>query len=365
VPFDVPLEGLFESVWWVLLGLTAFNLVLFAAIVLQREQWVVYRRLRERIATRLAPVIEELLHGDDSERMVVELRRVLAGLGPVGRPVAAWLVLDALREADAGTREAVRRVLAEVGSIEYAERGTRRRMAWRRVLACEILGTIGGADSVDVLVPRLRDRRAEVRTAAARALGELGDPAAARPLTAMFLEQNGIPIGVANDALTRLGAAGVHAFRRGLESPDVSVRVTACFAIATQAETAGTAEAVVLLERRLRMDAEPRVRAAAASAMRWVPADAAPEAMLEAVHDAAPSVRRSAAKSLAAFDDPAAAEALEPLLSDADRETALRSAESLRALSEGARAGAAARLTLSASHAWSVESVKAVAELSA
>jgi HEAT repeat protein len=365
LPFDPPLRDLFEAAWWVVVGLTTLNLALFAAIVVQREQWTLHRRLRERIRTRLAPEIERLFHPGDPERVAEELRPVMAELGPEARPVAAWLVLDRLQEADGETRDAVRRVLADLGAIEDAERATRRRMAWRRVLACELLGAIGTEHSVDVLVARLRDKRVEVRTAAARALGELGDPAAAGPLTDLFLEQVGVPIGVANDALSRLGEAGGDAFRRGLESREVTVRVTSCFGIAGLAETLGRAEAAALLEQRLRTDEEPRVRAAAASAMRWVPGDVAPEALLDAVSDSAPAVRRSAARSLCAFDDPAAAGALERLVSDGDREAALRSAESLLTLSDAPRSGEAARRVFGASRAWSVESVRATAELSA
>jgi HEAT repeat protein len=213
VPSDLPLSDVLEPFAWVFVGLLALNVLLFAAVVVQREQWVLHLRVRERIGERLAPVTARLLDSEDPERDADELRPVIAGLGRQSRPVAAWLVLDELREADEATRAAVCRVLRECGAVEVAERATRGRVPWRRALACEFLGTIGTEHSVDVLVERLRDKRAEVRRAAARALGELGDPAAAGPLKALFLGRQGVPIGVANDALSRLGAAGADAFR--------------------------------------------------------------------------------------------------------------------------------------------------------
>jgi HEAT repeat protein len=279
--------------------------------------------------------------------------------------VAAWVVLDGLREADEATRAAVRRVLRECGAVEIAEQATRGRVPWRRALACEFLGTIGTEQSVAVLVERLHDKRSEVRAAAARALGELGDPAAAGPLKALFLEREGVPIAVASDTLSRLGPSGADALREGLRSPASTVRVTSCFGIAGDTDPARRAEARALLEQRLRADGEPRVRSAAASAMRWLPAEDAPAALLDALRDSAPAVRRSAAASLGAFDDPAAVEPLADMLSDQDRETALRSAESLFALSKGARAGEPSRRALAASRAWPVETARVVEELSA
>jgi HEAT repeat protein len=179
----------------------------------------------------------------------------------------------------------------------------------------------------------------------------------------VFLGRDGVPIGVANDALSRLGPAGAEAFREGLRSPESTVRVTSCFGIAGGSDPAARDEARALLEQRLRSDGEPRVRSAAASAMRWLPGAVAPVALLDALRDQDPAVRRSAAKSLGAFHDPAAVESLADMVSDLDRETALRSAESLLALSGGDRAGEPARRALAASRAWTVESVCAIEEV--
>jgi hypothetical protein len=186
VPSDLPLRDLLEPVGWTFLGLAALNIALFAALVVQREQWVMHQRVRGRIGERLAPLIERLLAGGDAERAAEELRPVIADLGSQARPVAAWLLLDGLRDADAATRAAVTRVLRESGAIERAERSIRRRVPWRRALACELVGTIGTEQSVDVLVARLRDRRGEVHVAAAgaRAARLSGGGAADRVLPA-------------------------------------------------------------------------------------------------------------------------------------------------------------------------------------
>ena len=101
-------------------------------------------------------MIGRLLDGEDPERAAEELRSLIAGLGRQSRPVAAWLVLDGLREADEATDAPCARCLRECGAVEFAERATRGRMPWRRALACEFLGTIGTEHSVDVLVSGCR-----------------------------------------------------------------------------------------------------------------------------------------------------------------------------------------------------------------
>ena len=359
---DLPLPGLFGSLLWVFFGLFAANVLLFAAIVYEREQWRAQERKRGRIQQRLGPVTERLLVGGDPRGLADELRRVIEGLRRSSRPVAAWLVMDRLGGADEAARRAVCGVLEECGAVDLAERATRQRTPWRRALACEFLGVIGTERSVDVLVARLRDGRAEVRTAAALALGELGYAAAAQPLTELFLRREGVPLGVAHDALSRLGTAGAGAFRRGLDSPDATVRVTSCFGI-VEGATGGGPEPLALLQRRLRDDGEPRVRAAAASAVQRLAGEVAPDGLLAARHDAAAVVRRAAARSLGAFGDPAAVEALADLLSDRDRETTLRAAESLLALADAPRTGEASRAVLAGSRSWAVESVRREAEL--
>jgi HEAT repeat protein len=91
------------------------------------------------------------------------------------RPVAAVLIIDLMREASTRAQtDAVRQTLVNSGIVELGEKGTRRLSPWRRALACELLGKIGAARSVPALCTRLDDRRPEVRTAAVRALGDIG-----------------------------------------------------------------------------------------------------------------------------------------------------------------------------------------------
>jgi len=92
-PSDLPLEGLFEPFSWAFLVLLGANLVMFASLVVLREQWVLHSRRRARIRARLAPIVEGLLDSDDPEGSAEELGAIVRGLSREERPVAAWLFL--------------------------------------------------------------------------------------------------------------------------------------------------------------------------------------------------------------------------------------------------------------------------------
>jgi HEAT repeat protein len=351
----------FRPFGWIFLVLLAANVVLFALLVLLREQWAFLARRRKRVRSRLAPLYEPLVDGSDPEQVVADLRPILAGLGRQERAVAAWLLIDLSRDSDEATHRRLRESLDESGAIEVAERGTRRWMPWRRALACEILGSFGVERSVDALIERLDDTQSEVRIAAARALGEIGSPAAAPALSSLFLERRAVPTGVSHDALRNLGPAGASAFERGLESPDPTVRVASCFGCAAHGGRAMAEALAALLER----DENIRVRTAAAKGLGVMGGPAPPRALLEAAMDPEVRVRREAVAALGSFDEPSAVGVLADAVEDPDRELALRAAESLVALAERPRAGQPARAALAAASAWSVDYSGTIAALSA
>lgn len=362
---DFPLNEVLAPVGWIFLALLAANLLLFVVLVALREQWSFYVRRRERIRARLAPVVQRHLASGDPGVAAEQLRLVVAGLGRQERPVAAWILRDLTRGADEATRTRVRAVLDETGAVELTERSTRRWMPWRRALACEMLGTLGAERSVPVLVERLEDDRSEVRMAAARALGAIGAPTAAPSLASVFLERRAVPTGVAYDALRSLGPYGAEVFRRGLGSPDPTIRVASCFGTAALAADTGVARAAEDVARLLAADPSTRVRTAAAKALGVIGGTTPPRVLVEAAGDPEVHVRREAVAALGLFDEPGAVGLLAGAAQDPDREVALRAAEALLALGSRPRAGEAARAVVASSRAWSVDYARAVSELAA
>jgi HEAT repeat protein len=362
---DFPIRDVFAPLGWIVLVLFAANVVLFALLVVLRENWVFFRRRRDRIRARLAPVVERLVSAIDPDRTTEELRPLIASMDRQERPVAAWLLRDLTRDADPRTIERVREILDETGAIELAERSTRRWMPWRRALACEMLGAIGAERSVPVLLERLDDNRGEVRMAAARALGAIGAPGAAGALTSVFLSRTAVPTGVAYDALRALGPAGAPAFHRGILSDDPTVRLASCFGVAWQAREHGDTSAVTKLTRVLETDENVRVRTAATMALGLVGGTTPPRALVDALRDPQIRVRREAVAALGGFDEPDVVDELAELTGDPDREVALRAAEALVAFSKRPRAGAAASDALATASAWSVDYARTTSELAA
>ncbi len=326
-----------------------------------REQWAFNRRRQEAARRELEPLVRAAAASGAAADLDM-LRRALGGLGRQGRTAAAWLVLDLAEDAEEAAKARLRAVLDEVGAIGAVEQATRRRTPWRRALACDMLGAAGDERSVPFLLERLEDSRSEVRLAAVRALGRLGAPEAAAALTALYLERRAVSIGVSHAALKGLGRPGAEAFRRGLSSPDATVRVSSCFGIADAAGELGPGAASDLLAGAL-ADPDARVRTAAVRALGRVGGLAPPPGLLATVEDPDVRVRRETAAALGAFDWPGAAGLLAEGIADPDREVALRSAESLAALRERPQAGAAVRATLDRSDAWPVEYASTIAEV--
>ncbi len=280
---DFPINDVLAPVGWIFLALLAANLLLFAALVVLREQWAFHARRRERIRSQLEPFLERLLTGDP-DRAVDELRSRVASLGREERPVAAWCLEDLTRDADEATRRGVRDLLDETGAIELAEQST--------------------------------------------------------------------------------GAPGAEAFRRGLRSPDPTIRVASCFGVAAlSAEDASSATEAVA--QRLAGDDDTRVRTAAAKALGVIGRTTPPRVLVEAAHDPELRVRGEAVVALGLFDAPDSVDLLAAAAQDPDREVALRSAEALLALGARPAAGAAARAALASSPAWSVDYVRTTSELAA
>ena len=131
--------------------------------------------------------------------------------------------------------------------------------------AARVIARLKVAATSDTLIKAVNDSQADVRYAAMRALGAIGEPRAITALTEQFnYYRKGEGAWSALEALARLGStASVPQFRERLQDKDAYIRRAAIEGIGR----AGDAESVDALERTATIDDSPMVRLAAVFAL--------------------------------------------------------------------------------------------------
>lgn len=209
--------------------------------------------------------------------------------------------------------------------------------------------------TVGPLLLALNDVSADVRTIAARALGEIGHPAAIGPLIAAFKDWHGEVRGAAIEALARLGGAAVEPLIAALMDQEILVRKSAVEVLGKLND----ARAIEALVGRLAGDSSDVRRQVAKTleAMGWQPqssvhralvaitteafeqvvaeGSAAVEPLIGALMVDEATTRGQAAWALGQIGDAHAVESLAAALRDPDDEVRLAVAEALVCFGDG------------------------------
>jgi HEAT repeat protein len=192
--------------------------------------------------------------------------------------------------------ESRRRVAAFVCEHGYADAaagdlGARR--AWRRGTAAKTLGDFGVARSTGELSDVLEgDTRVQVRVAAARALGRVGDRSGAADLIAAC-GRSLVPAGVVAQALLDIGSDALPWLLGALQAEGAGVRLVACRVVGLVGAD-GDAGVVEALEAVATTDPDVGTRVAACEALGRVGGHEAALAIAGATGDSAAAVRRAA-----------------------------------------------------------------------
>jgi HEAT repeat protein len=215
------------------------------------------------------------------------------------------------------------------GVARTALRDLRSRSRVRRARAAQVLGDLGLPEAVPEICLLLTDRHAEVRVVAVRALGRIGDPAAAWRLIAGLDQRDPVPSLLVTDALVQLGPEAEVTLSAALDHPQARVRVVCLDALGLL----GAAASLPRIARVLRTDDTLEVRVAAAANLGRLGARSAVEPLTEAVSADRPApVRAAAARALGELGAPAAVPALVALLDDREYRVAHEAGQALRRL---------------------------------
>ncbi|MBM7806877.1 HEAT repeat protein [Geodermatophilus bullaregiensis] len=319
------------------LVLTGAVLLLLAAVAVEHARRG--RRLArdERRRAELTPLVYAALDDDEDGA------DALAGLEAAPAPLDD-LVLDLLPQLRGADRAALGRLLVRRGVVARAAGELTARAPWRRGRAATLLGNAADPGHTAALTALLADRAADVRCAAARALGKAGDVRATGPLLRALARSRRVPAGVVGMALLDLGTPVL---------PDLRATVTDPPSPAAQALAAdllglhGDVEALPLL---LGLLADPRrpaaVRCSAATALGRIGVPSATPALGAALAaTAGPALRRAAAEALGRIGDDAAIDLLAAAVAGGDDTVRAACADALAGAGEDGRARLAA-------HAW-------------
>jgi HEAT repeat protein len=306
--------------------------VLLAAVAL--EHALRTRRLAGEAQRRaaLTPLVHALLDGETADGMAA------------APALLDELVLDLLPQLRGADREALQAVLLERGVVTRAAGELTARGAARRGRAATLLGNAAGAEHTAPLVELLADRSAEVRSAAARALGKSGNQAAVGPLLAAVTARLGLPPGVAGMALLDLGTAALPSLRAALDAGLPVTQSLAADLLGLHGDPVA-AQPLVSLVADARRD--PDVRRAAAQALGRVGSPVATATLAAALLDPGqPPLQCAAAEALGRIGDAAGLDPLTAGLRSAGIDVRAACADALALLGEQGRVRLAAHAVL-------------------
>ncbi|AGZ40604.1 HEAT repeat domain-containing protein [Actinoplanes friuliensis] len=350
--------GLFTLVIEILAGVVAATALGIVAVR-------VFRKVRQRKRAALAAGPRRALLAfvaDNGEQGSHDLVAIPDDAWRAAEPGALALLGKLRGEAHLGLVS----VFLRRGIARSALRDLHSRSRVKRARAAQVLGNLELRQAVPELCRLLTDRHAEVRVVAVRALGRIGDPAAAWRIIASLDRSDPLPSLLATHTLVQLGAEAEVTLSAALDHPQARVRAVCLDALGLLGATAS----VHRVARVLKDDAHLDVRVAAANTLGKLGTRTALEPLTRALHASRPpALRAAAARALGDLGAPSAVPTLATLLDDDDFHVAHESAHALRRLgrpgaqalvaaveAEQARAhadgaGAHARPSASASHA--------------
>jgi HEAT repeat protein len=287
----------------------------------------VTRTRRERRTSQLvAPHRPHLLAVASGEDDDGTHRDALIEVDGPARDAVDDVVVDLLGKVRGVPAEELASVLLAHGAVDRAPHDLRDRSTLRRARAAHILGLCHVGAALPLLVQALGDPAPEVRVAATRALGRLGEPSASAALLAAVGSERLVPAGPAADALEGMGVGISGALCDALSARSPTTRTVAAY-LSGEGSFSRSLDG---LRSALAGDDDSTVREAAAVALgRMGRAEDVAALLRETAADRPRALRRACAAALGELGEPSAVDGLGGLLADPDPRLAEIAATSL------------------------------------
>lgn len=314
---------------------SALVLLACLALVLLIVLTKVSRTLRERRTAELvAPHRAHLLAVASGEDDDGSHRDALMEVDGPAREAVDDVVLELLGKVRGVPAEELASVLLVHGAVDRAPHDLRDRSTLRRARAAHILGLCHVSTALPLLVQALGDSAPEVRVAATRALGRLGEPNASAALLAAVGAERVVPAGPAADALEGMGVGIAGSLRDALSASSPTTRTVAAYL----SGEGSFSRSLVGLRVALAGDDDHTVREAAAVALgRMGRGEDVAALLLQTTADRPRSLRRACASALGELGETSAVDGLGELLGDPDPRLAEIAATSLLQLGPAGR----------------------------
>ncbi len=298
----------------VLLGI---NVLLAAGLMLYRLRLARIDRRKRQTEDRLRPLALGLVEGDRPET---------PGLTLFEAGVFAELLTRYARRLTGVAQERLTDFFEADGHVDAQLRLLDSPRSWRRATAAAALGDMGSVRATDPLVAHLLDSDRDVRSAAARSLGQLCATSAVGALVRCMV-QGTVPRIVAGDALLAMGPAAAPELRLLLAHDQPQIRERAAELLGSLGRPSDTAALLESLR-----DTSAEVRAKAARALGRLGDERASTALRETLADRVPFVRVASCHSLGAMKDQAAVPSLLTLAQTDSFDAAKAAAQALASI---------------------------------
>ncbi len=310
--------GLSIALLCVLLGL---------AIVLRRSLRLRGERRELALAEPYRPLLVALVVDENPDSRHVE---ALLAVDERSWHALEPIVVAMVRKLRGEARASLVDLLDRRGTIERHTRRLQGRGAVRRARSAELLGLLGRHAPREALEQMLAgDRDPEVRIVAARALGEIGDPASAAALVAAVSGPQAVPLRIVARSLARLGPGAAPVLVDAMTSQDAQARAVAAEILGL----GGAVTAVGILSSHALHDPDEDVRIRCARALGRIGVPSALAVLGRCLgQDEPPALRAVVARAIGDVGGPEAVRLLEPLLLDEEHRVASNAARAMGGL---------------------------------